>query len=724
MPDSDSQLQVGVLIDTSAIPAATSQVSESVQLMADRIKAAFGSIEKAPEGVKNAFLVMQNSTTQSSEIVSASVRAINEALKEAGAAGEASGAKIEEGMNRAARGANNARIAFSGLTRDLGLTGNRALASFIAQSESLGPILNSAFTGIAVVGFIELAVQAAEKISKFIEETFIFTKAEQDAFNVLKADNAAILANEEQHKKNLQEISLIGLSAAAADKLRAQYAKESNDSVAQEVVAAQRKLDAAREEVKQLTTKQALLDGQTKAISTPMGSIVTPAGAEFQKVSAALVEAQAKIPGLSSALDKVKSESTLATDRMSADIKRWGVAVSEESEKARAELERTFEEGAELGQEWARKDLAAVTKDLDERMKAAKEAMDWSVELSEKGIEAEQKAFDKANKERLVAANREADEELRSALDTAKKKAEAQISGVGGTGLNPGAELAAKKAILDQQFDADREASLKRISQLNGDNAEQVAKAQEVSARLIGIWQTMQDKKAALDEKYRQSLERSFDSIIGGPLDHFVDQAITGQKSIGASFEELGVSMLRNLTESLAKMELKRAEDWALQKVEHALGIAANNATDAAGAAAKQTVSNEATIQGSAGAGAAAGFASVMEALPFPFNVAVAPGIAASTLAQIEAFGSIAAFAQGGIVPDTGLAWLHGGEMVLPKQLSDKVQNATDGGSGGDTHVHLHINAIDAASFDNSNVMKRIQKKLTSHLRNIGITRK
>jgi hypothetical protein len=70
-------------------------------------------------------------------------------------------------------------------------------------------------------------------------------------------------------------------------------------------------------------------------------------------------------------------------------------------------------------------------------------------------------------------------------------------------------------------------------------------------------------------------------------------------------------------------------------------------------------------------------------------------------------------FAQGGIVSAAGgmvvggargtqFAILHDREMVLPRNLSEGVQNMIARGesSGGDLHVHTHIHAVDAKSFE------------------------
>jgi hypothetical protein len=64
---------------------------------------------------------------------------------------------------------------------------------------------------------------------------------------------------------------------------------------------------------------------------------------------------------------------------------------------------------------------------------------------------------------------------------------------------------------------------------------------------------------------------------------------------------------------------------------------------------------------------------------------------------------SLAKFAQGGIVPSTGLALVHGGEMVLPAGLSDGIHQLVKGDGRGQqafqVNVYHSVNAIDAASF-------------------------
>jgi hypothetical protein len=312
-----------------------------------------------------------------------------------------------------------------------------------------------------------------------------------------------------------------------------------------------------------------------------------------------------------------------------------------------------------------------------------------------------------ARKQALAEYTKEKDEELRVALDTAKRKAEAETSDAGGKGSNGGAQLQQKMAILDAEYNAERQAILRRISELD---PEQVAEAEKLSSQLVKIWQEMEDKKAQLDEKARDQLQRNFQSIIGGPLDGLVNGVIGGGERINVAFAKLGQQLVVNFARSFAEMGLKVAEFWALNELETALGIRTVGAL--------QAQASIKTILNNAYTAASAAFADV----PFPLNLVAAPAVFA-TVAALG--GGISSAAGGMVVPSDQLAMVHRNEVVLPASISKKFLDAapgSDSSGGGDVHVHVH--AIDAKSFDRSDVMKKVERRLRTVLRNRGITLK
>ena len=90
-----------------------------------------------------------------------------------------------------------------------------------------------------------------------------------------------------------------------------------------------------------------------------------------------------------------------------------------------------------------------------------------------------------------------------------------------------------------------------------------------------------------------------------------------------------------------------------------------------------QSIANVGAVSGEAAVAGAAGFASVMEDMPYPANVAQAPVIAAAAANQVlDVFGPLASFA-GGIdyVPYDMIAQIHEGERIVPASQNTGVSN-------------------------------------------------
>src|ERR1700720_4171157 len=172
-------LNIQVIVDGTQITAGMSGVTDAVDAATAKIKVSFGSLADAPAGIQNALLILQTSSRQTAEAVGEATASINQ-LGTASSAAAPEVEALDVAVNNSGRSANNARAAFMALNSELGLKGNRALGSFIAQSQTLGPALNAAFTGIAIFGFIQLAAMAADKLARLISDTFIFTQAQKD----------------------------------------------------------------------------------------------------------------------------------------------------------------------------------------------------------------------------------------------------------------------------------------------------------------------------------------------------------------------------------------------------------------------------------------------------------------------------------------------------------------------------------------------------------------
>jgi hypothetical protein len=159
-----------------------------------------------------------------------------------------------------------------------------------------------------------------------------------------------------------------------------------------------------------------------------------------------------------------------------------------------------------------------------------------------------------------------------------------------------------------------------------------------------------------------QGMAQAFDSIL------------LKQQTLAQAFKKLFDSMLESVLKFLA--------EWAAKAlVSEAQQLLANKAAglSAAGLAAAN-----------AGASAAA--------IPI-VGWTLAPGVMASTFAEASGFASAA----GGYEIPSGLnpmTQLHEQEMVLPRELADRVRAVTPGpGGGGGANINLSVNTINAKSF-------------------------
>ena len=147
-------------------------------------------------------------------------------------------------------------------------------------------------------------------------------------------------------------------------------------------------------------------------------------------------------------------------------------------------------------------------------------------------------------------------------------------------------------------------------------------------------------------------------SGISGAFSSAISSMMQGAADFASIMASIGQSILSMFVSIIGKI----VEEWLLGFIMTLIG---------------QKTSDAAKVMSSAGLSGAYGFTSVMAALPFPINMAVAPVVAATAFAETAAY---AAAAGGWDVPADSMAMLHKNEMVLPASLADNVRNMTGGG--------------------------------------------
>jgi hypothetical protein len=183
-----------------------------------------------------------------------------------------------------------------------------------------------------------------------------------------------------------------------------------------------------------------------------------------------------------------------------------------------------------------------------------------------------------------------------------------------------------------------------------------------------------EQKKTLAIQQAEERLAQSIGANIG--------RSIVMNQSLAQSFRQTGAQMLEGMIKNLIVMELMHDKTKLIQ---------AKNAFDWA-----------------------------MGNVPFPLNLVVAPAMFAQTMA----------FEQGGKIPGQGAVPIigHGGETVVTRALTDRVEAAEGKGgrSGGDTHMHNtfapHIHALDSEGVDR--VLAKhgavFQKHITTQIRRMN----
>jgi hypothetical protein len=187
-----------------------------------------------------------------------------------------------------------------------------------------------------------------------------------------------------------------------------------------------------------------------------------------------------------------------------------------------------------------------------------------------------------------------------------------------------------------------------------------------------------------------------------------VQGIITGTTTLADAINNIWQSILT----SLVGMFLEMALQWIAAQV---MMLIFGEASDKAKAAS--AVGTEAAIAG------AAGVASVMVAVPYPANVAMAPAVGAAAAALAASFGVLASAAGGWDVPADTLAMVHKDEKILPADWPQKLRAVAAPGGGaagpGNMTQHLKINVVTP---DGRTLMTQ-NKTLFFELTNQGIKR-
>ena len=265
----------------------------------------------------------------------------------------------------------------------------------------------------------------------------------------------------------------------------------------------------------------------------------------------------------------------------------------------------------------------------------------------------------------------------------------------------PGLTTDDREKALDKATEAQAKANqlLSQNNVLMAQNAAAIRAADVEQKRLTGDfnqWITDMKKDMPTTAKMmEQDFTKAMDSVNSG----FAKSVVEG-KNFGKAMKQVGAQLL----ESVIEQEMKKLEVYLM-------GLLQRKAADTAGDAAKvaEATATAAAMKTLAASEAGAwAFESVMADLPFPANVAAAPEVAMSAVAQALAF------AKGGVVPgdgygDTVPAMLTPGETVVTKALTQQVAQSQGGGSNRG-HVIQHSPTYNVTTMDSRGFSAMLEK--------------
>jgi len=401
------------------------------------------------------------------------------------------------------------------------------------------------------------------------------------------------------------------------------------------------------------------------------------------------------------------------------NAQRVAVGGENQAPKIQEDYKKQIQEISDAKADANQKELTELDKLKAEIDKSIAEQQAKSMEASAKKL-AEEQAVDalikKLEEEHVKDHQKAVDEMALADLEASRKKIKSEEE----VALAQASHDPAAQRKIIEQYSAELQKIDEEIAKLRIRNAERdstpqnreqnVAKATaEGNATKQGDADQAQQQIAKLDTAWKElekNLKVGWNDIgkemgqalvkMDAAFGNSIAKWATGQEKFSKAMIQSLRSIETQLISSLVQMGLKWVEHYAL--------VAAENALFGGEKKAQDTVTNEAAVLGSAavaGAGATAWWSPLVGPAAIPLG--------AEQMATVLAtYTPIAAAEQGMLVGNQEqMTLLHPNEMVLPKKLSEGVQNMVnkdEDGSGGGDHIHVHfMDAHQANDFINRN---------------------
>jgi hypothetical protein len=690
-----SVLQIGATVDLANLQAG--------------MEAAVSTVNGACDQMAQGFARLQGSSL----IVS------RDLASELGRVGENAGAitpRLRDVGNAGSNAGREARGGFALLNEELRIGLSRHLRGWLATLPGVGAAMSAAFSTLAVIGVIEVVVEAGKKIYEFIESLHKLSDDEKKAIGEVADQTKSGIELSKTLLAIDRERILVGKSSEEQARLKAQWAREDAKWNEKQLELVQRQYEEAKkiQELYESGATRPWREGDAYSTNSRTGQISHQATVPLVS-NGQMKDAEATIKSLEDVwgkgLEKISSEAAVSSARV-------GVAEAEAANAA-AEGAKRSEAADRKRMDSALKVAAIIAKshaDLEKQIEAERVKEEKSADLT---LQTELKQQAEANSALLKSLHEQTQAEIVAAENEqqeAQRTYEYKRTLIDGEynahEISAGKRLQLLRKALDEEYKAEYDALVKKLElQANDPNVsrEEFQRTmgaihkldQQYKLESLKLSQTYANQNARIWQTMGQQMSQSMRTAIGG--------WIQGTQTFAQAWNRTILGMASTFVESFANRILSSFTQMIARKL--AIHVATNQAevaSDAAAAEESTAISLGASLKQithDAGVSAAHAFKAVMEALPFPANVIVAPVAAAGAFAAVMAFGSAA----GGTEVDRDqLMMVHEKELILPANISQGLKGMISGWNGNSAApqrgsmpqvtIQQNVSAIDGQS--------------------------
>jgi hypothetical protein len=556
-------------------------------------------------------------------------------------------------------------------------------------SKTLGIDLGLAFSPAEIIAFAQVIAEVADKLSKLIADTVIYTDAMKEEDKAQRSLNQRWVDSAARIKAIGREMQIMAeKTEAGKDALRLKFNLEdiggTPDEIRAKITETQEKIKKAKEESTKTETHHSynargaslrvFTDSAIKAQATVKELDLNLSDLQRQLKEATAVAAQGA--------QVLANDLAAAAEKTAQDKKREQDALAAAADKAAKDKKKEQDE-LDAWVAHAVRSRGTLTEAV-KRM--AKEQAQADIDANLALAKSEEARIAKINGDEKAAAEEERqrqDEVYKGDIEVGKLASDKKIQLIEQDfergKINRQQEIAAIAQEKERELEVEKLTQQKRWALWAGD----VKKQQEIQNQINKIiaQSKLVETKAVTDGvKAQEALYKQVFSQIGSAITSNVMDVLKGTETIAQGFQKMYQSLLSSLLNYFATKAEKRAEDELLDL----LGLA------------KKKIKNASEAQSSTATAAANTLADV----PFPANIPAAASV--QTIGEgytIEAASSMGGDWQ---VDSDRLNFVHKNETILPAGIAGKLRNMVESGRTGagiTVIVNHSVSAVDAASF-------------------------